>query len=290
MVSKFLFYLIIKPLSYLPYTVIYGISNLLSIIFFYGIPYRKKVVMKNLDNSFPDKSIDEIRNIARKFYQHLCDIIVESVKLFSISEKEINQRFKIQNPEILETFFKQGRDVILVGGHYNNWEIVAAGIHQNVSHDCVGIYTKLSDPFFDQKMKSSRGKFGLRLINTKEVSRFFEEKKEIPRMTIFGADQSPTYNKNVHWTTFLNQETAVALGTERFAKKYNIPVVYCSIIKEERGIYSAQLTLLTEHPQQTKTGEITQLHTSQLEKQIMNQPEYWLWTHKRWKRKKKTES
>jgi KDO2-lipid IV(A) lauroyltransferase len=105
-------------------------------------------------------------------------------------------------------------------------------------------------------------------------------------MTIFGADQSPTYSKNVHWTNFLNQDTAVALGTERFAKKYNIPVVFCSIIKLKRGIYTAELSVLTDTPHNTKDGEITELHTSTLEKQINTQPEFWLWTHKRWKRKK----
>ena len=111
-------------------------------------------------------------------------------------------------------------------------------------------------------------------------------KNKTPRMTIFGADQSPTYSKNVHWTNFLNQDTAVALGTERFAKKYNLPVVFCSINKEKRGIYSAELSVLTENPQDTEDGEITEMHTSKLENQINVIPEFWLWTHKRWKRKR----
>jgi KDO2-lipid IV(A) lauroyltransferase len=244
------------------------------------------VVINNLKNSFPKKNKKEIKFIARKFYNHLSDIIIESIKLFSISQKQINRRFHLKNPQILQTYFDQGKDVILVGGHYNNWEILAVGINQIVPHDCVGIYTKLSDPFFDKKMKSSRSKFGLRMINTKEVSRYYNEKNKTPRMTIFGADQSPTYSKNVHWTNFLNQDTAVALGTERFAKKYNLPVIFCSIIKKERGIYTAELSVLTDTPQNTKDGEITELHTSTLEKQINTQPEFWLWTHKRWKRKR----
>ena len=284
--SRVLFYLIIKPLSLLPYAFVYCISNVLSFLFFHIIPYRKKVVIENLKNSFPKKNKNEINSIARKFYNHLSDIIIESIKLFSITQKQIELRFSVQNPEILQTYFDEGRDVILVGGHYNNWEILAVGINQIVPHDCVGIYTKLSDPFFEDKMKSSRSKFGLRMINTKEVTGYFKEKTETPRMTIFGADQSPTYSKNVHWTNFLNQDTAVALGTERFAKKYNIPVVFCSIIKLKRGIYTAELSVLTDTPHNTKDGEITELHTSTLEKQINTQPEFWLWTHKRWKRKK----
>ena len=242
--------------------------------------------MNNLKNSFPKKNNKEIKLIARKFYNHLSDLIIESLKLFSISQKQINKRFNVKNPEILQTYFDQGKDVILVGGHYNNWEILALGINQSVPHDCVGIYTKLSDPFFDQKMKSSRSKFGLRMINTREVSGYYKEKNETPRMTIFGADQSPTYSKNVHWTNFLNQDTAVALGTERFAKKYNLPVIFCSIIKKKRGHYTAELSLLTDEPQVTNDGEITQMHTTKLENQINTQPEFWLWTHKRWKRKR----
>jgi KDO2-lipid IV(A) lauroyltransferase len=285
-VSKVIFYLIIKPISLLPYPIIYGISNIISFLFFYIIPYRKKTVTKNIKNSFPQKDKKELNTIARKFYTHLSDIIVESIKLFSITQKQIDYRFSIENPEILQTYFDQGRDVILVGGHYNNWEILAVGINQIVPHDCIGIYTKLSDPFFDDKMKSSRSKFGLKMINTREVTSNFIKKNKTPRMTIFGADQSPTYSKNIHWTNFLNQDTAVALGTERFSKKYNLPVVFCSINKRKRGIYSAKLSVLTENPQDTENGEITEMHTSKLENQINTQPEFWLWTHKRWKRKR----
>ena len=284
--SKVIFYLIIKPISLLPYPIIYGISNIISFLFFYIIPYRKKTVTKNIKNSFPQKDKKELNTIARKFYTHLSDIIVESIKLFSITQKQIDYRFSIENPEILQTYFDQGRDVILVGGHYNNWEILAVGINQIVPHDCIGIYTKLSNPFFDDKMKSSRSKFGLKMINTREVTSNFIKKNKTPRMTIFGADQSPTYSKNIHWTNFLNQDTAVALGTERFSKKYNLPVVFCSINKWKRGIYSAKLSVLTENPQDTEDGEITEMHTSKLENQINTQPEFWLWTHKRWKRKR----
>ena len=270
----------------MPYWVLYGISNFLSFVFFYLIPYRKKVVLVNLKNSFPHKSENEIRQICKAFYKHLCDIIVESVKLFSITKKQIGERFKVNNPEILQPFFDQGKDVIIVGGHYNNWEMLAAGIDQQVPHDTVGLYSKLSNPFFDKKMKESRSAFGLRMVTTKDSFGYFKEEHTIPRMTIFGADQSPTYSKSVHWTTFLSQDTAVALGTERFAKKYDLPVLYGSIHKVKRGQYTLDISLLTEDPKNTAEGEITESHTRRLEEQIITQPEYWLWTHKRWKRKR----
>jgi KDO2-lipid IV(A) lauroyltransferase len=257
------------------------------LVFYYVIPYRKKVVLSNLRNSFPDKSEEEITTLCKKFYAHLCDIIVESVKLFSISNKQILKRFKVNNPEVLQPYFDQGKSVIIVGGHYNNWEMLASGIDQQVPHDTVALYSKLTNAFFDKKMKSSRGAFGLRMVTTKESFAYFKETYTVPRMTIFGADQSPTYSKSVHWTTFLNQDTAVALGTERFATKYNLPIVYGAINKNKRGHYSIDISILCDQPKDTTEGEITEMHTRKLEEQILAQPEYWLWTHKRWKRKRR---
>jgi KDO2-lipid IV(A) lauroyltransferase len=285
-VTKVLYYILLKPLSFLPYRILYGVSNFLSLVFYFLIPYRKKVVVANLTNSFPDKSKKEINAICKKFYAHLCDIIVESVKLFSISKEQISKRFTVNNPEILQPYFDQGKDILIVGGHYNNWEMLAAGIDQQVPHNTIGLYSKLSNPFFDKKMKESRSAFGLRMVTTKDSFAYFKEEHSIPRMTIFGADQSPTYSKSVHWTTFLSQDTAIALGTERFAKKYNLPVAYGSINKVKRGHYTLDISILTDTPNETAEGEITELHTKKLEQQILAQPEYWLWTHKRWKRKR----
>ncbi len=242
--------------------------------------------MANLRNSFPKKSGQEIKTICREFYRHLCDLIVESIKLFSISDKQISKRFTVNNPEILQPYFDQAKDIIIVGGHYNSWEMLAAGIHQQLPFDTVGLYSKLSNAFFDKKMKESRSAFGLRMVTTKDSFAYFKEEHTTPRMTIFGADQSPTYSKNVHWMTFLSQDTAVALGTERFAKKYDLPVVYGAIIKGKRGHYSLDISILSDNPKETADGEITELHTKTLEKQILAQPQYWLWTHKRWKRKR----
>jgi KDO2-lipid IV(A) lauroyltransferase len=285
-VTKVLYYILLKPLSFLPYRILYGVSNFLSLVFYYLIPYRKKVVVANLTNSFPDKSEKEVNAICKKFYAHLCDIIVESVKLFSISKEQISKRFTVNNPEILQSYFDQGKDILLVGGHYNNWEMLAAGIDQQVPHYTIGLYSKLSNPFFDKKMKESRSAFGLRMVTTKDSIAYFKEEHSTPRMTIFGADQSPTYSKSVHWTTFLSQDTAIALGTERFAKKYDLPVAYGSINKVKRGHYTLDISILTDTPAETAEGEITEQHTRMLEQQILAQPEYWLWTHKRWKRKR----
>jgi KDO2-lipid IV(A) lauroyltransferase len=265
---------------------VYGISDVLSFLMFYLIPYRKKVVLYNLRNSFPEKTEKEIKQIGYQFYKHLCDLIVESVKLFNISEDEIKRRMVITNPEVADAYFVQNRPIMLVGGHYNNWEMLAVGIDSQIKHQTVGIYTKLSNAFFNDAFLKSRSKYGIEMISTREVPGYFSKGFTTPTATIFGADQSPTYTKNVFWTTFLNQETAVALGTESFAKKYNYPVVYGAINKVKRGHYSFTLEVLFDQPKDTKLGEITQAHTTQLEKQIIAEPQYWLWTHKRWKRKR----
>ena len=287
MFTKILFYGVIKPLSYLPYPILYGISNFLYVVFFYVVGYRKNVVLNNLQNSFPNKTTTEINTIAKGFYKHFADLIVESVKLFSISQKNISKRFTVNNPEVLNAYADSKQSIILVGGHYNNWEMLAVGIDHQIKHQSVGLYTKLSNPFFEKMMLESRSKFGLRMVRTKQTSRYFEEDSANNTVTIFGADQSPTYNKNVYWTTFLNQETAVAFGTERYAKKFNYPVLFGSIHKVKRGYYSFDVQLITENPLETEDGYITEQHTRMLENQINQEPSYWLWTHKRWKRKRK---
>ncbi|MFT5480249.1 MAG: KDO2-lipid IV(A) lauroyltransferase, partial [Bacteroidia bacterium] len=173
-----------------------------------------------------------------------------------------------------------------VGGHFNNWEILAVGIDQQMKHKAVGIYMPLSSPFFDQKLRETRSKFGLHMIPTKVVADFFAQTHDQAQVVIFGADQSPTNTKKVLWTTFLHQETAVALGAERYAKLYDLPVFFGTIHKIKRGYYSFDIQLVTDQPKSTNDGFITEAHVALLEKDIINEPQYWLWTHRRWKRKR----
>ena len=238
-------------------------------------------------NSFPGKSIDEIIKIEQKFYSHFCDLIVESIRLFSISEKELGQRCKILNPEILDQFYDRGKSLIIVAGHYNNWEMTAAIMGTQVKHQMIGIYTPMSNKFFDRKFLKSRERFGLKMVANKLVKEGFEGNKERLTATLFATDQSPTHSKRVHWTSFLNQFTAVFLGAERFAREYDFPVLYGHVNKIRRGYYETEVVVLENDPSQTPEGEITEMHTSRLEKQIKGTPQYWLWTHKRWKRKMK---
>lgn len=284
--NNLFYYGIITPISLLPFPLLYGLSDFLYYVIYYGFGYRKKVVFQNLSNSFPEKTKGEHIEIAKKFYRHFCDLTLESLKVFTISEKEVNDRMVIKNPEVVDRFFDQGKSVIIAGGHYNNWELFAVAIDSVVKHQTIAIYKTLTSKYFDEKMQVTRGKYGLRMISAKLVKEVFESEKDNLTATIFGIDQSPPFADKCHWMTFLNQDTGVLFGAEKYAKEYDYPVVYCRINKEKRGYYSFEFEDVSDRPNQTKHGEIVEKVTRMLELDILKKPEFWLWSHKRWKHKR----
>jgi KDO2-lipid IV(A) lauroyltransferase len=249
------------------------------------VGYRRKVVLQNIANSFPKKTHEEHLQIVSAFYRHLCDLVVESIKVFTISEEQVKERFRFINPEYINRFFDNGQSVILAGGHYNNWELFAVAIDEAIKHQAVALYKKLSSKFFDEKMRSSRGKYGLKMISTKVAKEEFE-KNEGLRVIIFGVDQSPGNSRTCYWSEFLNQDTGMIFGAEKYAKEYNYPVLYGRINKVKRGYYTFEFSDAIEEPQKTGHGEITKRIHQLLEKDIVAQPEYWLWSHRRWKHKR----
>jgi KDO2-lipid IV(A) lauroyltransferase len=284
--SYLLYYLVIIPISLLPFPVLYGLSDFLFVILYYIIGYRKKVILQNIRNSFPEKTSKEHDEIAKKFYHHLCDLVVESLKTFTISQKQVQERMVCKNPEVVNNFFEKNKSVILAGGHYNSWELFAVAIDEIVKHQSIGIYLPLANKFFDEKMRRTRSKFGLRMISTRIVKQVFEEEKNNLTATIFAIDQSPSKPDNCYWTKFLNQDTAVSFGTEKYAKEFDYPVIFGRVNKPKRGHYVLEFEMVSEHPQHTSNGEITRKITEMLEKDILKQPEFWLWSHRRWKLKK----
>ena len=163
------YYLLLIPLSYLPYKVLYLISDFLYVLLFYIFGYRKKVVVRNLRNSFPDKSKEELDEIMRKFYHHLSDIIIESLAIFTISRKTVHDRMKYIPNETVQRYYEDNRSIIISGGHYNSWELFALAVDDVIPHQSIGIYTALSNRFFDNKMKKSREKYGIEMISTREI-------------------------------------------------------------------------------------------------------------------------
>lgn len=285
-VNAFLYYLVIIPISLLPFPLLYKLSDGLYILFYYVFGYRKKIILQNIRNSFPEKSEKEHHEICKKFYKHFCDLVVESLKTFSIPEKEVLKRVVCINPDVINKYYDLKRSVIIAGGHYNNWELFAVAVDALIKHQTAGIYKPLSNKYFDEKMRSTRGKYGLKMISTKDVKHFFDDNRNNLTATIFGTDQSPSNPNNAYWMKFLNQDTGVLFGTEKFAKEYNYPVIYGRLNKLKRGHYSLELFDVTDTPNGTAYGEITEKITRLLEKDIQAIPQYWLWTHRRWKHKR----
>jgi KDO2-lipid IV(A) lauroyltransferase len=261
-------------------------SSFWAFVLFNFIGYRKKVVMDNIVKSFPNKTAKEHKEIARKFYQHFCDLVVESIKIFSISEKQINQRVKFLNPELMDELYDQGKQVVLAGGHYGNWEMFAVGVNRSMKHQAVGIYFPIKNEFLNRKMKESRSKYGLEMVHAKQVKPCFENavKENKKQVVIFATDQSPSNARKAYWMEFLGRETAVLFGAEKYAKTYNCALVYGELLKVKRGHYELRYTLLKKDCEDSEYGEITRLHTKTLEQTITKKPEHWLWSHRRWKR------
>lgn len=281
------FYGILIPISRLPFRVLYLISDVIYFILYRGVGYRKRVVMKNIASAFPDKSQEEHLLIMQAFYRHLCDLMVENIKVFTISEKELNRHFKFINPEFIDRYYDQGRSVIMALGHINNWELAAVSIAKSIKHQPIALYRPFSNKFFDAKMRESRSRYGLKMIPTRQTWEEFE-KGEGLRAIIFAFDQSPVNPKKCYWGTFLNQDTAMNFGVEKYSKAYNFPVIYGRINKLKRGHYQYEFTEVVEAPQ-SEYGYITQRVNNLLEQDILKAPQYWLWSHKRWKNKRPIE-
>lgn len=285
--SRILYYLILLPISKLPFGVLYGISNGIAFLLYHVIRYRRKVVRNNLVNAFPDKPLNEIIAIEKKFYLHLSDLLVEAIKMFSITEAEISKRFVGRNMEDLDRLMSLKKDVILTGGHLNSWEYLALYGNGLTKFRMGGVYKSLSNPFFEKKMRQAREKFGVLLIPTEQAFQFFEQPRDEQVVMIFATDQSPRKPEKAYWTTFLNQETGVQPGAEIFARKYELPVVYGALYKDRRGYYSIGIEHICNHPDELpEQNAIIEKATRLLEARILENPEYWLWSHKRWKHKK----
>jgi KDO2-lipid IV(A) lauroyltransferase len=271
------------PISRLPFFILYGISNVIYFIIYRIFGYRKTVVRNNLTASFPKKTLSEILEIEKGFYRHFADLIVESVKNFTISEIETRKRMKITNPELLEHYFNKGQSVILVGGHYSNWELYALAVPGQGKHKPMALYSPIKNKFWNEKITSSRSKFGLQMLRLPAILQKLKTEKNEQFAVIFGSDQSPRRSQLAHFTTFLGQETGVAYGAERMAREFNMPIFAGSNVKTSRGHYEVIYTLISDDHSKFKEGEITAAFTKSLEKDIINAPQYWLWSHKRWK-------
>lgn len=289
---QLLAYILIYPflwlISILPFRIIYIFSDILYVFLYHIIGYRKKTVKDNLKLVFPDKT-EKARNlITKKFYHHLCDMIFESIKSMSISEKEMKKRFTFTNIEALQTIEDQNRSIILMCAHYASWEWIFI-IQTYVKHEGYGIYKRLKNKHFDKLVKRIRARYNTYLITTKQTIETLTELKKNGRLFTagFASDQSPKAGKAYHWQKFLGITVPWYTGAEMIAKRLDVPVVFFKVKKVKRGYYQTTFETVTMQPNEFKDYEITDRFAKFVEKQIQEAPEYYLWTHKRWKHKDK---
>lgn len=277
-------------LSLLPFPVLFLIADFLYIVLFYIVRYRTKVVDQNLRNAFPEKSDKERYRIKVDFYHFFADLIVECIKMRSISSTQAKKRWDLSNVQELERYFKQKQSILLVTGHYGNWEWGIHCLSLMGLHPPLVVYKPLNDPVFEGILNLMRSRFGAEMVSTKRVLRKMISMKSITHSTIFLADQTPAYGESNLYIDFLNQETLVYKGIERIAKLTGYPIVFCHIDRPKRGYYSCRFDTIVEYPKAYEDNKITYLYNNFLESIIREKPALWLWSHKRWKHKRAHES
>ncbi len=285
-VTYFFFRIFSGLFSLLPFPVLYGLSNFLYFIFYKVLKYRKKVVQSNLKKSFPNKSEKELLAIEKGFYKNLSDITVESIKGFSLSKKSIMKRYHLINPEFLDSY--KDKNILLVAGHFSNWEwgAIAAGEMLKSFERVLGFYKPLSNKHMDKYVRKTRGNLGTNLVSIKNTYEVFEENVPHHSAFIMVADQSPSRVAKSHWMTFLNQDTVCLHGPEKYCKTHKLPMLFLDIKRIKRGYYTVTLSELYDGSTPTKEGEITEYFMRKLEQRIIEEPSNWLWSHKRWKKKR----
>jgi KDO2-lipid IV(A) lauroyltransferase len=273
--------------SVLPYWLFYGFSDVVFFLLYYVIGYRKKVVMENLRNSFPEKSEAERQLIMRRFYRYLCDLFLETFQTLTMSRDFSLRRCVLDEKAkaLFDRYHDEKKSVIIVMGHYGNWEWAGNTFSLVCKQQLYVIYHPLTSKYFNRLIIGMRTRFGTRLIPMKDTFRDMIRNRSEVSATAFIADQTPSPD-NAYWTTFLNQDTPVFRGTEMIARKMNFPVVYVSVKRKSRGHYHIFAETLFEEPALTGDGEISEGHTRKLESEIRQQPEIWLWSHRRWKHRK----
>lgn len=283
-----LLYILVYPLwwgiSILPMSVLYILSDIFFFLSYYVIGYRRKVVKENLALALPDKTDKERKQIAKEFYVHLSDILVETVKSLTISEKEISRRFQFENPDLLQELYDQDKSVLLMCGHYASWEWSGI-LTKHMPYKGLAVYKQLRNPNFDRLVRKIREKFGGEIVNNKQiVTKLFRMHRDKQKsLTLILSDQTPKISDYKHVDTFMGIRVPVFVGTEELAKRLGQIPVYLHVEKVKRGYYSARFIPLTMEPKNIPDYEITRMFLDEIEKQIHKAPAYYLWSHKRWK-------
>jgi len=287
-------FVIIYPLiwliSILPFRLLYLLSDFVYFLIYRVFGYRKKIVKSNLKLVFPEKSEEEIIKITKQFYHHLCDMMLESIKSLTISEKEMKKRMTFTNLDVIHELERKNKSIVLMCAHYGSWEWIFI-LQTYIKHKGYAIYKPLANKYFDRLVKRIRAKYNSYLISTKETIPILTKAKNNGELTIngFASDQSPKSHKAYHWQKFMGINVPVHTGAEMLAKKLDMAVVFFKVKRLKRGYYQTTFETLTENPKDFKDYEITDMFLKLVENQIHEAPQYYLWTHKRWKHRNKSQ-
>lgn len=288
---QFVLFLIIYPIlwliSMLPFPILYFLSDCIYVLVYYIFGYRKKVVRQNLEMAFPDLTREQRLVIERKSYHHLCDIFLEMIKTMTISEKEIDKRFRFTNLELYRNMEAKQKSIALFCAHYASYEW-AVSMNRHITFNGYAIYKRIANRYFDKLVRDIRSRFKAYLINTKETTPTIQQNQVDGILGVYGfaSDQSPKASKAHHWATFMGIKTPVHTGAEMLAKKFDMNVIFMRTTKVKRGYYEATFEELVDNPQEVPDYQITDMFLKSVERQIKEAPEFYLWTHKRWKYQK----
>ncbi len=270
-----------------PFSALYGLSNALAFFLFKIIGYRRKVIFENLKRAFPEKSEAEIQQIARATYRNLTDVTLETLKSFTTPYAEIERRSPCLNPEMVNQYLDRGQSVILMGSHLGNWEYSGLTMAPQFHGATLTAYKPMSNKGMDAYINRSRTRMGMELVAMDEVFKAIRRLSANPTAFVLLSDQSPSSRKSAHWVDFLGQDTASLPGADVLGRKFGLPVLYYRVGRtERRGFYEIEFTELCSDPSAAGKMDITRAFARRLEADIREQPEQWLWSHKRWKMKR----
>lgn len=272
----------VYPLSLLPLSWIRFLLSPLKFFLKRILQYRSEVIRKNLRIAFPLAKYKEIKQIQNEFYDNLFQLVCESIKSFTISEKEASRRMRVLNPEVLDKYAEAGSSAIMVFGHFNNWEWTPLACPSQIKHHITAIYQKIKNEKINAWIMSNRSRFGVVMIATKDTSTFYENNSKIIANTFMG-DQSPSKKGGGVWVDFFGRKTLFLAGAAVYSKNLNQPIVFIDIQRRKKGYYDITIEELIQKPEDFKIEEIVQKFASRLEAQIKEKPGSWLWSHNRWK-------
>lgn len=278
----FILKILVYPLSLLPLAWIRFILSPLKFLLNRVIKYRSEVIIKNIRIAFPKAKYKEIKGIQEDFYNNLFQLVCESIKSFTMSEKEASRRMKVLNPEVLDKYAEVGRSAIMVFGHYNNWEWTPLSCPSQIKHHITAIYQKIKNEKINDWIMTNRSRFGVIMIATKDTQKFYENNTRIIANT-FMSDQSPSKKGSGVWVDFFGRKTLFLAGAAVYAKNLNQPIVFIDIQRIKSGYYEITIEELVEKPNEFEVQEIVQKFATRLEAQIIAKPSAWLWSHNRWK-------